>query len=83
MNITNFIQQEGESLYEAWERFRDVLRKCPHDRLSDWFIVQIFYNGLNFLTKTAIDATTYGGLMDKSFQETQNLIEKMVANNYQ
>ncbi|KAI3704170.1 hypothetical protein L1987_74385 [Smallanthus sonchifolius] len=29
-DITTFTQDDGESLYEAWERFKDMLRKCPH-----------------------------------------------------
>jgi len=27
--ITSFAQREDESLYEAWERFKDLLRLCP------------------------------------------------------
>ncbi|KAH9686774.1 hypothetical protein KPL70_014506 [Citrus sinensis] len=29
-DITTFAQFEMESLYEAWERYKDLLRKCPH-----------------------------------------------------
>ena len=70
-------------LYEACERFRDLLQKCPHHGFSDWLIVQIFYNGLSFSTKTTIDAAACGALMVKSPQETQDLIEEMATNNYQ
>ena len=28
-DITGFRQQSRESTYEAWERFKDLLRKCP------------------------------------------------------
>ncbi|KAL5574885.1 hypothetical protein UlMin_016584 [Ulmus minor] len=28
--ITYFTQYDQESLYEAWERFKEMLRKCPH-----------------------------------------------------
>ncbi|KAH9697932.1 hypothetical protein KPL71_023814 [Citrus sinensis] len=28
--ITSFYQLEDESLYEAWERFKELLRRCPH-----------------------------------------------------
>ena len=34
--ITAFAQQEGETLYDAWERFKDLLRKCPQHSLPDW-----------------------------------------------
>ncbi|KAK4283008.1 hypothetical protein QN277_000013 [Acacia crassicarpa] len=31
--ITNFQQKPGESTYDAWDRFKDILRKCPQYRL--------------------------------------------------
>jgi len=27
--ITQFTQRDGESLYDAWERFKEMLRLCP------------------------------------------------------
>ena len=83
MDIISFSQFDGESLYETWERFQDLLRNCPHHGLLDWLILQIFYNSLSFSTKTTIDATTSEDLMAKSPQETQSLIAKMAANNYE
>ena len=47
LEINNFGQYEMESLYEAWERFKDLLRKCPHHGMPKWLISQTFYNGLN------------------------------------
>ncbi|GJQ95613.1 reverse transcriptase domain-containing protein [Tanacetum coccineum] len=32
--ITNFQQVFGETFTEAWERFKDLLRKCPHHGFS-------------------------------------------------
>jgi len=31
--ITNFLQKEDETLYEAWERFKDLLRLYPYHGL--------------------------------------------------
>ena len=28
--LTQFAQQTGESLCKAWERYKEMLRKCPH-----------------------------------------------------
>jgi len=38
-DITSFVQLDGESLYEAWERFKKLQRRCPHHGLPDWLIV--------------------------------------------
>src|SRR5262249_44751082 len=29
-NISSYSQQEYETLYDTWERFKELLRKCPH-----------------------------------------------------
>ena len=58
------MQLDGESLYEAWERYKDLQRKCPHYDLPDWLIVQTFYNGLTHSVRITIDATAGGALMD-------------------
>ena len=34
-DITNFVQLTDESLYEAWKRYKDLQRKCPHHGLPD------------------------------------------------
>ena len=29
-DITGSTQEEGEQFYESWERFKEMIRKCPH-----------------------------------------------------
>ncbi|GJY43940.1 zinc finger, CCHC-type, retrotransposon gag domain protein [Tanacetum coccineum] len=45
----------GESLYDAWNRFKDLLQKVPHHGLDLWLQVQIFYDHVNYTTQMAID----------------------------
>jgi len=49
--ITRFTQKDGESLYDAWEHFIEMLRLCPHHGFEKWLIVHTFYNGLSYTTK--------------------------------
>lgn len=65
-DITIFVQYDMESLYEAWERYKDLLRRCPHHGLPIWLQVQTFYNGLSATTRTMIDAVAGGTLMGKT-----------------
>ncbi|KAL5548869.1 hypothetical protein UlMin_004100 [Ulmus minor] len=81
-DITNFFQQDQESLYEAWERFKDLLRKCPHHGLPLWMQVQTFYNGLLSNTQTMVDAASGGAFFNKSPEEGYELIEVMAGNNF-
>ncbi|KAL5557920.1 hypothetical protein UlMin_034131 [Ulmus minor] len=68
-DITNFFQHDQESLYEACERFKDLLRKCPHHGLPLWMQVQTFYNGLLSNTQTMVDAASGGAFFNKSPEE--------------
>lgn len=81
--ITRFNQKDGESLYEAWERFKEMLRLCPHHGLEKWLIVHTFYNGLTYTTKMSVDAAAGGALMNKNYTEAYALIEDMAQNHYQ
>ena len=64
--INTFIQLEGENMAEAWERFHELLRRCPYHRLIRWMQVHTFYNGLRDATKAVIDASVGGALMEKT-----------------
>lgn len=81
--IMSFAQQDMEPFYEAWERYKDMLRKCPHHELPKWMQVQSFYNGLSSTSKTLIDAASGGALMGKTEAEAYNLLEEMASNSYQ
>ena len=43
--INNLCQLNGESFYEAWERYKDLLRKFPNHNLPKWMQVHIFIMG--------------------------------------
>ena len=82
-DITSHQQHEGESLYEAWERFKELLRKYPHHGIPSWIQMEIFYNGLNAQIRTIVDAFANGALLAKSYNQAYDLLEKMASNNYQ
>ncbi|GJV84452.1 reverse transcriptase domain-containing protein, partial [Tanacetum coccineum] len=46
--ITNFRQIAQESFSEAWERFKELLRKCPHHGFSLIHQLDTFYNSLSY-----------------------------------
>ncbi|XP_024022414.1 uncharacterized protein LOC112091909 [Morus notabilis] len=81
--ITQFQQFEYEQLYEAWERFKEMLRKCPQHGIEDWFQVQLFYNGLTGKTKAHIDAVAGGTILSKTPGDALNLFEDMAMNSCQ
>ncbi|CAM8886844.1 unnamed protein product [Rhodiola kirilowii] len=44
--INSFEQGEDESFYEAWERFKELQRECPHHNIDKPTLIQIFYQGM-------------------------------------
>ncbi|KAJ9550959.1 hypothetical protein OSB04_015004, partial [Centaurea solstitialis] len=81
--ITNFAQGPMEELYEAWERFKNLQRNCPHHGIEDWRLVQLFYNGLRPETRFAIDTSAGGSIMTKTPGAIKDLIENLAINHYQ
>ena len=82
-DITQIMQSGNQSLYDAWEKYKDMLRRCLHHGLPEWLQVQTFYNGLNPQTRTVIDAGACGALMGKTIGEAFHMLEVMASNNYQ
>ena len=60
------MQYDLESMYEARERFKDLLRNYPHHKLPDWLQIQTFYNGLKNENRAMEDATAMGSLMRRT-----------------
>ncbi|XP_031260802.1 uncharacterized protein LOC116118985 [Pistacia vera] len=82
-DITMFMQVDTESLYEAWERFKDMLRRCPHHELPVWLQVQTFYNGLNSEVRNMINDVASGTLGKKTPEQAYELLEERASNSYQ
>nr|GEX43666.1 MAK10-like protein [Tanacetum cinerariifolium] len=72
-----FQQHQGESLSEAWTRFKDLLQKVPHHGIDLWLQVQIFFDFVNPDTKRTIDQSVGAKLRDKSIEESWALLEDL------
>ena len=79
--VQTFTQMEAENLYEAWERYKALLRKCPPEMFTEWDKLQNFYEGLTLKAQEALDYSAGGSMqLMKTAEKAQNLID-MVANN--
>ena len=81
--ITSFYQLEGKSLYDAWERFKKLHRRCHHHGILCCIQLETFYNGLNPSTRLMVDALTNGALLSKSYNEAYEIFKRITNNNYQ
>nr|GEV06840.1 reverse transcriptase domain-containing protein [Tanacetum cinerariifolium] len=73
--IINFLQKPNETFNEAWERFKDLLRQCPHHGFSELHQLDIFYNALNPNDQDALDSAAGGNFLDKIPRECLSIIE--------
>nr|GFA23933.1 reverse transcriptase domain-containing protein [Tanacetum cinerariifolium] len=73
--ITNFLQKSNETFNEAWERFKDLLHRCPHHGFSELHQLDTFYNALNPNDQDALDSAAGGNFLDKIPRERLSIRE--------
>jgi hypothetical protein len=56
--INGIRQNNGETLYEYWERFNQLCASCPHRQISNQLLLQYFYERLLPINHSMIDAAS-------------------------
>ncbi|GJV73741.1 reverse transcriptase domain-containing protein [Tanacetum coccineum] len=73
--ITRFQQRFDETFYEAWGRFNDLLRACPHYGFSELHQLDTFYNALNSNDQDSLNSAAGGNFLDKMPRYCLRIIE--------
>nr|GEX27983.1 hypothetical protein [Tanacetum cinerariifolium] len=73
--INNFQQEPGENLYQAEERFKELLMKCRQHYLTEIHEVVLFYNGLDVPTRQILDSK--GAIPSKATADAEVTIQEM------
>ncbi|GJU81045.1 hypothetical protein Tco_1283410 [Tanacetum coccineum] len=74
--LINLVQSNKFTAFnEAWERFKGLLRQCPHHGFSELHQLDTFYNSLNSNDQDALDSAAGGNFLDKMPQEGLAIIE--------
>nr|GEY33120.1 reverse transcriptase domain-containing protein [Tanacetum cinerariifolium] len=73
--IYNFQQRFNESFHEAWDRYKDLLRACPHHGFIDLHQLDTFYNALNPADQYSLKSAAGGNLLEKLTQDVLTIIE--------
>ena len=74
-------QGEKESLYNAWERYKKLLKKCPMHGIDQITKMDIFYHAMKYSSKGIIDEACCGAFKRTSAEEAK-LIEDLAKRNY-
>ncbi|GJZ30809.1 hypothetical protein Tco_0575856 [Tanacetum coccineum] len=70
-----YLLEGNARLCEAWERFKEMLRACPHHGFTMLTQVDTFYNGLNENDQDSLNAAVGGNVLSKTTREALNIIE--------
>ncbi|GJZ93074.1 hypothetical protein Tco_0665139 [Tanacetum coccineum] len=73
--ITRFQQRFDKTFYEAWDRFNDLIRACPHHGFSELHQLDTFYNALNSNDQDSLNSAAGGNFLDKIPRDCLRIIE--------
>ncbi|GJT05352.1 retrovirus-related pol polyprotein from transposon TNT 1-94 [Tanacetum coccineum] len=73
--INNFQQDPDETLYQAWERFKKLLLRCPQHYLTNMQEVISFYKGLDVPTRQILDSK--GAIPSMKAVDAKKAIQEM------
>ncbi|KAJ9561446.1 hypothetical protein OSB04_006606 [Centaurea solstitialis] len=80
-DIILFRQGGDETVLDALERFKELLRQCPHHGIPYCIKLETFYNGLTNAVKLILDATAGGAFTSQTYNEGYQVLEKVANNN--
>nr|GEU62327.1 reverse transcriptase domain-containing protein [Tanacetum cinerariifolium] len=73
IEISRFTQRFEETFSKAWDRFKELLRACPHHGISELTQIDTFYNGLT--EQDQLNVALGGNLLNKTTREALQIIE--------
>ncbi|XP_048623789.1 uncharacterized protein LOC106384712 [Brassica napus] len=77
--ISNFKQKSDEPFHEAWERYKEYQRECPHHGFDDDYILEVFYDGVSYEFRNTLDSSSNGDFMTQTTPGAFELIETMAS----
>ena len=78
--ISSFEQENDETLAEAWELFKEMIRSYPHHEFNKHLLIRFHYDGLDPISRANLDAGA-GGQHSKIPQEQlESTIEEVIKN---
>ncbi|KAL6579505.1 hypothetical protein OROMI_009721 [Orobanche minor] len=81
--ISEFFQKENEEFCECWERFNDLILKCPYHGFETWRLVKYFYDGLTPNNRQLVQSMHGGRFLHLIGDEAWNALENLSNNSQQ
>jgi len=81
--ISSFTQEEDEKILESWERFKEMLIKCPPHGFEKWRLVQFFYQGLTQFSRSMTESMNGGAFLSLTGEEAYRTLDQLSDNSQQ
>jgi hypothetical protein len=78
--IATFVQYPTDTISEAFERFNEYIRAVPRHKFPKEDLMQKFYQGLTMESRTIIDASAGGSIIELTPTEAFTLFKKVADN---
>ncbi|XP_052621604.1 uncharacterized protein LOC128127214 [Lactuca sativa] len=75
--IIGIKQQKREALHTYWERFKKLCSRCPQHGITEYQLLQYFYEGKSSWDRRLLNASSGGSIVDKTPTEIRVLIKNM------
>lgn len=78
----NFEQKDIEALFDEWNRYKMLIKACPHNGFPECILIEIFCDGLNRATQPNVDPmfARAGELMRKTYTQIKDTLDIMSRN---
>nr|GEX72358.1 reverse transcriptase domain-containing protein [Tanacetum cinerariifolium] len=77
--ISNFQQRFDELFHEAWDRYKDLLRACPHHGFTEFHQLDTFYNALNPADQDSLNAAAGGNLLERQIAKLTHAVNQQTS----
>src|SRR4029450_1962213 len=78
--ISTFRGKNEEQFHHTWERFHDLLLKCPHHGFDKAQLVQFFYKGLSPMNRTMLESMHQGKFKNQTPDQAYKFLEELAEN---
>lgn len=75
--ISTFAQKDSETLYQSWERFKELLSMFPHHGYENWRLVSYFYEGLTPRKRQFVEMMCKGEFLQKDPDEAIEYLNEL------
>jgi hypothetical protein len=78
--ISSFVQGHDETLFMAWEIFKDTYNFCPTHGYDTWRLVSYFYEGLQPRDRQFVQIACGGEFLQKEPEDAMNYLDEIAEN---